>query len=112
MLPETGNDGQGHKCLQGTFQRKAIKKNMAARRKNERDKKANKKDINKKPQKDDALALNRLTGDFRHNRGRLPQPVKNGVVTRRFGKQQHPTLPIPYSRRDPMVFHRKYVFLP
>ena len=72
---------------------KAIKNNMAARRKNERDKKANKKDINKKPQKDDAVALNRLTGDFKHNRGRLPKPVKNGVVTRRFGKQQHPTLP-------------------
>lgn len=72
---------------------KAIKKNMAARRKNERDKKPNKNDVNKKPQKDDAVALKRLTGDFRNNRGRLPQPVKNGVVTRRFGKQQHPTLP-------------------
>lgn len=72
---------------------KAIRKDMAARRKNERDKKVNKKDINKKPQKDDAAALKRLTGDFRNNRGRLPQPVKNGVVTRRFGKQQHPTLP-------------------
>ena len=71
----------------------AIKKNMAARRKNERDKKVNKKDINKKPQKDNTIALERLTGDFRNNRGRLPQPVKNGVVTRRFGKQQHPTLP-------------------
>lgn len=72
---------------------KAIQKDMAARRKNERDKKPNKKDINKKPQKNDEVALNRLTGDFRNNRGRLPQPVKNGVVTRRFGKQQHPTLP-------------------
>ncbi|MFK7771865.1 MAG: murein hydrolase activator EnvC [Saprospiraceae bacterium] len=77
---------------------KAIRKDMASRRKNERDNKANKKDVNKKdvnkkPQKNDAIALDRLTGDFRNNRGRLPQPVKNGVVTRRFGKQQHPTLP-------------------
>ncbi|MFK8004760.1 MAG: murein hydrolase activator EnvC [Saprospiraceae bacterium] len=72
---------------------KAIKKDMIARRKNERDKKVNKKDVNKKPQKDNSIALKRLTGDFRNNRGRLPQPVKNGVVTRRFGKQQHPTLP-------------------
>jgi septal ring factor EnvC (AmiA/AmiB activator) len=72
---------------------KAIRKDMAARRKNERDKKPNKKDVNKKPQRDDEIALKRLTGDFRNNRGRLPQPVKNGVVTRRFGKQQHPTLP-------------------
>ncbi len=72
---------------------KVIRKDMAARRKNERDKKANEKDVNKKPQKDDTIALDRLTGDFRNNRGQLPQPVKNGVVTRRFGKQQHPTLP-------------------
>ena len=72
---------------------KAIQKDMATRRKNERDKKPNKKDVNKKPQKDNTIALERLTGDFRNNRGRLPQPVKNGVVTRRFGKQQHPTLP-------------------
>lgn len=71
---------------------KAIRKNMVARRKNERDKKPNKNDVNKKPQRDDAVALKRLTGDFRNNRGRLPQPVKDGVVTKRFGKQQHPTL--------------------
>jgi septal ring factor EnvC (AmiA/AmiB activator) len=72
---------------------KVIIKDMAARRKNERNKKPNKNDINKKPQKDAAVALDRLTGDFRNNRGRLPQPVNNGVVTKRFGKQQHPTLP-------------------
>lgn len=72
---------------------KAIRKDMAARRKNERDNKINKRDVNKKPQKDNVNALKRLTGDFRNNRGRLPQPVKDGVVTRRFGKQQHPTLP-------------------
>ena len=34
-----------------------------------------------------------MTGDFKNNQGRLPQPVENGLVTRRFGKQQHPTLP-------------------
>lgn len=72
---------------------KVIRKDMAARRKNERDNKVNKKDINKKPQKNDASVLKRLTGDFRNNQGRLLQPVKNGVITRRFGKQQHPTLP-------------------
>ena len=72
---------------------KAIIKDMAARRKNERDKKVTKKDINKKPQRNGAVALKRLTGDFKNNQGRLPQPVENGLVTRRFGKQQHPTLP-------------------
>lgn len=72
---------------------KAIKKDMASRRKKERSNQPNKKDINKKPQKDDTVALSRLTGNFRNNRGRLPQPVKNGVITKRFGKQKHPTLP-------------------
>ena len=33
-----------------------------------------------------------LTSDFSSNRGRLPWPVNEGIVTRRFGKQAHPTL--------------------
>ncbi len=33
-----------------------------------------------------------LTTLFQHERGKLPWPVKKGVVTRRFGKQAHPTL--------------------
>ena len=33
-----------------------------------------------------------ITGAFSNNKGRLPWPVKRGVVTRRFGKQAHPTL--------------------
>ncbi len=31
-----------------------------------------------------------LSGEFRKNRGRLPWPVREGVITRQFGKQQHP----------------------
>ena len=66
---------------------------MAERRKKERDKISNNKnEVNKKP-KADKSALARLTGDFKKNRGRLPKPVKNGIVTKRFGKQPHPTLP-------------------
>lgn len=34
-----------------------------------------------------------LSNDFRKNRGSLPWPVAKGVVTRRFGRQPHPTLP-------------------
>lgn len=34
-----------------------------------------------------ALALK-----FKQNKGKLPWPVKNGLVVRRFGKQSHPTL--------------------
>lgn len=33
-----------------------------------------------------------ITGAFSNNKGRLPWPVQRGVVTRRFGKQAHPTL--------------------
>ncbi|MCS7035530.1 MAG: peptidoglycan DD-metalloendopeptidase family protein [Saprospiraceae bacterium] len=32
------------------------------------------------------------TTSFRQNRGRLPWPVQNGYVSRRFGRQKHPTL--------------------
>ena len=33
-----------------------------------------------------------VSDDFRSNRGRLPWPVQNGVVSRRFGIQPHPEL--------------------
>jgi len=33
-----------------------------------------------------------LEKDFVSNKGKLPSPVKRGVVVRRFGKQSHPTL--------------------
>ncbi|MFN7117540.1 MAG: murein hydrolase activator EnvC family protein [Saprospiraceae bacterium] len=33
-----------------------------------------------------------LSGNFRQRRGKLPWPVTNGVVTRSFGTQPHPTL--------------------
>lgn len=77
----------------------AIRKDMAVRRKNERTKKPIPKKkrnepLNSKPKaEDESIALNRLAGNFRNNRGRLPMPVKNGIVTKRFGKQAHPTLP-------------------
>jgi septal ring factor EnvC (AmiA/AmiB activator) len=34
-----------------------------------------------------------LSNDFQNNRGRLPWPVKEGVITRQFGTQPHPTVP-------------------
>ncbi len=34
----------------------------------------------------------KLTGDFKSNRGRLPWPVRKGFISKRFGKQAHPTL--------------------
>lgn len=34
-----------------------------------------------------------LSKDFQKNRGKLPWPVAKGVVTGRFGRQSHPTIP-------------------
>lgn len=33
-----------------------------------------------------------LSNNFKGNQGRLPWPVKNGYITRRFGKQPHPQI--------------------
>jgi septal ring factor EnvC (AmiA/AmiB activator) len=33
-----------------------------------------------------------LSKDFQNNRGKLPWPVSNGVITSRFGRQSHPTI--------------------
>jgi septal ring factor EnvC (AmiA/AmiB activator) len=35
---------------------------------------------------------NLLSKDFQNNKGKLPWPVKNGVITGYFGRQQHPTI--------------------
>ncbi|MEK7254072.1 MAG: peptidoglycan DD-metalloendopeptidase family protein, partial [Bacteroidota bacterium] len=34
-----------------------------------------------------------LSNEFKGNRGKLPWPVKNGVITGYFGRQKHPTIP-------------------
>jgi len=55
-----------------------------------------KKKNNKKNLKSSGFALTpearELEKDFLSNKGRLPSPVKRGVVVRHFGKQPHPTL--------------------
>jgi septal ring factor EnvC (AmiA/AmiB activator) len=55
-----------------------------------------KKKNNKKNIKSSGFALTpeakRLEKDFLANKGKLPSPVKRGVVVRHFGKQPHPTL--------------------
>lgn len=35
----------------------------------------------------------KLAGEFESNKGRLPWPVKEGIIVRRFGDQPHPTFP-------------------
>jgi len=39
-----------------------------------------------------AISFEKMTTDFMNSRGTLPWPVQNGVITRHFGKQAHPTL--------------------
>lgn len=55
-----------------------------------------KKKNNKKNLKGSGFALTpearKLEKDFLSNKGKLPSPVKRGVVVRHFGKQPHPTL--------------------
>lgn len=34
-----------------------------------------------------------LAADFTNNKGKLPWPVRNGVIVKRYGKQRHPQLP-------------------
>lgn len=34
-----------------------------------------------------------LSNEFQKNQGRLPWPVRNGVITRQFGRQPHPHVP-------------------
>lgn len=34
-----------------------------------------------------------ISSEFQGNRGKLPWPVKNGIITGHFGRQPHPTIP-------------------
>jgi septal ring factor EnvC (AmiA/AmiB activator) len=34
-----------------------------------------------------------VSKEFQGNRGKLPWPVKNGIITGHFGRQPHPTIP-------------------
>lgn len=44
------------------------------------------------PDKKMTLDLQKLNADFEKNQGKLPWPVDNGIITGKFGKQQHPIL--------------------
>ncbi len=44
------------------------------------------------PNKKMTVDLQKLSGDFEKNKGKLPWPVDNGIITGKFGKQQHPIL--------------------
>ena len=67
---------------------KMIKAEIAAARRAAR---SREKPINSKPNRK-APATGPLSSQFANNRGRLPWPVKTGVITGFFGKQKHPTL--------------------
>ncbi len=69
---------------------KVIQQEVMAKRKKARTAEALKKKQNKKPTKTPELSI--LTSGFYKNKGRLPWPVTNGIVTSYFGKQPHPTL--------------------
>lgn len=35
----------------------------------------------------------KLEDDFQQNKGKLPWPIEKGIISRRFGTQEHPTIP-------------------
>ena len=70
-----------------------IRSEIALNRKQARNPKAKRKgsskkqkNVNKRPQ------TTKLTNSFSSNRGRLPWPVKQGIITGHFGNQPHPTI--------------------
>lgn len=48
-----------------------------------------------------------LSADFKSNKGRLPWPVTNGVITGKFGRQGHPDLPGVYIDNSGLDFLTK-----
>ena len=69
---------------------KIIQQEVIEKRKRARTAEALKRNQNRKPTKTPELSI--LTSGFYSNKGRLPWPVSNGIVTGYFGKQPHPTL--------------------
>jgi septal ring factor EnvC (AmiA/AmiB activator) len=63
-----------------------IRTEMAQRRKSERNN-TNFPNVDR-----DAVPVENLGNAFYKNKGKLPWPVKNGVVTGKFGRQTHPTI--------------------
>ena len=73
-----------NQAIEGT-----IREEVVARRKRER----SNQPLNSKPSTlDNPASLSQLTVSFQNKRGQLVMPVQNGVITKRFGKQPHPTL--------------------
>ena len=73
-----------NQAIEGT-----IREEVVARRKRER----NNQPLNSKPSaSDDSKNIKDLTVSFQSRKGQLIMPVQNGIITKRFGKQPHPTL--------------------
>lgn len=64
---------------------------MARKRKEARSKEALTKTTPEEKAAGKALA-NNLVAKFKNNKGRLPWPVQEGIITKNFGTQAHPTL--------------------
>jgi len=70
-----------------------IRKEMAEQRKASRDANSLTATANKEEKKK-SVSMNRaLSGNFASLKGNLPWPVRSGKITRKFGKQAHPTIP-------------------
>ncbi len=66
-----------------------IRVEIAERRRKERDAKLATSSLGKNSS---TKVWANLSSNFKKNKGRLPWPVESGIITRKFGKQEHPTL--------------------
>ncbi len=83
LVSELKTQQGAHQKLNDVIE-KVIREEMAKKRKEARTPEALVKNT---PAPDD-----NVTGDFYQNKGKLPWPVSQGMITRNFGTQPHPTL--------------------
>lgn len=86
LASELKEQQQAHQKLNDVIE-SYIQDEMADRRKNARTSEALEA-TKSLPEVD----LANLSNDFQENKGRLPWPVRSGVITRNFGTQPHPTI--------------------
>lgn len=80
-----------HQALNDAIER-IIVAEMAKRRKAARNSEALAKRKTEKKESGGKAVASKLVANFRKNKGRLPWPVQEGIITKNFGTQPHPTL--------------------
>lgn len=85
LTSELSKQQKAHQELNNTIET-IIKNEMAIKRKAARDESA----LSATPE--DKPTAPKLSGDFQNNKGKMAWPVRQGVISRHFGTQPHPTI--------------------